>query len=113
MVENAVVLFPTSQRKGMLGKIAAECSSRKKASTRAKVYRGGVTTGSFRASYRDLAYERKDKAIVDLSELLVRSDGGLTWGWGRDEMNPVARNVLYVDLPTVSQAPLRSSASRA
>jgi hypothetical protein len=34
-----------------------------------------------------------------LATMLSDDNCGLTWGWGRDEKNQVARNVLYVELP--------------
>jgi hypothetical protein len=88
------------EKTGSLGKIAAELFRVQKASTRAKHYRGGVTSDQgFRKSYRDLAYDRKDMAMAKLAAMLSDDNCGLTWGWGRDEKNQVARNVLYVELP--------------
>jgi len=88
----------TLEKTGRLGGIAAQLFRAQKASSRAKVYRGGVGKG-FRLSYRDLAYDRKDKMIATLATMLDGGNCGMTWGWGRDDKNSVAPNVLYVDLP--------------
>ncbi len=87
-------------KQGPLGRIAAALFRAQKASSRAKVYRGGVKCdGGFRLSYRDLAYDRKDEVVNTLSEILAADACGLTWGWKLDEKNPSAPNVIYVNLP--------------
>lgn len=79
---------------GPAGAIGINLFRAQKASSRAKVYRGG--------SYRGMAYDRKGWALDQLCAALVvhGDDLGLVWGWGEDPAQPVHRHVLYVDLPT-------------
>lgn len=84
---------------GAAGAIAVELFRAQKASTRAKVYRGGMRG---RGSYRSMAYDRKGWALNNLAVALADSaaDIGIVWGWGVDAKEPVHRHVLYVELPT-------------
>lgn len=82
--------------KGSFGRIAANLFRAQKASTRAKLYRGGLQT----VSYGDLAYRHKGEGLETLCELLMESSAtGIFWGWGIDDAQGYACYVLYVDLP--------------
>jgi hypothetical protein len=86
-------------KRGPLGGIAAELYRAQKASSRAKVYRGGMSFhNGGHASYRDLSYDRKNKMLVRLCERLEVDDCGLRWGWGKDVKQPFAQWVLYLEL---------------
>jgi hypothetical protein len=85
--------------RGPRGIIAAYLFRAQKASTLAKKYRGGVRGV---ASYRSLAYNRKNDALVELVSTL-RTFGdreGIAWGWQSDPNQPIAPYILYIDLPT-------------
>ena len=84
---------------GASGQIALELFRAQKASSRAKVYRGGMRG---RGSFRSMANDRKGWALNNLCEALVMSaaEVGICWGWGADEKEPVHRHVLFVELPT-------------
>lgn len=64
------------------------------------MYRGGIrrSDGS-RTSFTELAYEKKDECIELLCPLLECDDGGMKWGWGRDDNQPFAKYVIYIELP--------------
>lgn len=88
------------EKSGPLGRIAAQLFRVQKASSRAKVYRGGVRhSDGQRVSYRDMAYERKDKCIDQLCRILEHDCCGMKWGWGHDEKQFEAKHVLYLELP--------------
>ena len=87
------------EKKGQLGRIAAELFRIQKASSRAKDYRGGVSTSGYSRSYRDLAYDRKNLILRRLCDLLYSENCGLCWGWGMDTGQRFAKHVLYLDLP--------------
>jgi len=88
------------EKKGHLGRIAAQLFRVQKASSRAKVYRGGIKrSGGLRQSFRDLAYQRKDECIKRLCDLLVADSCAMKWGWKVDVKQSFANNLLYVDLP--------------
>lgn len=84
---------------GAQGLVARELFRAQKASSRAKVYRGGMRG---RGSYRSMAYDRKGWALANLCGALTAyaSEIGLIWGWGVDAKESVHRHVLYVELPT-------------
>lgn len=88
------------EKLGQIGRIAAQLFRVQKASSRAKVYRGGIRrSDGERYSYRDMAYDRKDECIEQLCLLLAHDACGVKWGWGRDDKQRNAKNVLYVELP--------------
>jgi hypothetical protein len=87
------------EKTGQLGKIAAELFRIQKASTRAKVYGGGIKVKYGKVSYRTLAYARKGDCLSALCYLLQADNCGLTWGWGYDSKQQLAKCVLYIDLP--------------
>lgn len=88
------------EQKGQLGRIAAQLFRVQKASSRAKVYRGGIQCcNGRRDSYRDLAYQRKNECIAKMCDVLDADSCGLIWGWGVDPKQSRATYVLYVDLP--------------
>lgn len=93
-----------------LGRIAAALFRAQKASSRAKVYHGGIhrRDGGW-DSYRELAYERKAECLGKLCWLLEEDDCGLQWGWKSDPGQSFAGQVLYVDLP-VGQVSFHSTA---
>jgi hypothetical protein len=84
---------------GQLGRIAAELFRIQKASARAKVYSGFITSRYGSISHRSLAYKRKGKCLSCLCKLLQADACGLTWGWAYDGKQQVAKCVLYIDLP--------------
>jgi hypothetical protein len=85
------------EARGQPGRIAAALFRCQKASSRAKVYRGGPD-GS-QASYTELAYRNKGAALQALSRLLAEDGTGLAWGWGTDGTTDFAPHVLYVETP--------------
>lgn len=91
---------------GALGKIAAQLFRAQKASDRAKCYRGYIRGVG---SYRDLAYGRKEAALVALVAAL---DGmAIRWGWKPDAGVKFAGKdswVLYIDLPAAGQVSFHS-----
>ncbi|HEV8695811.1 MAG TPA: hypothetical protein VGQ93_16740 [Lysobacter sp.] len=84
---------------GPAGVIAMDLFRAQKASARAKVYRGGVRGV---ASFRDLAYEKKNWSLQNLCAALAEHAAGLgiTWGWREDPAQSFHNWVLYVELPT-------------
>ena len=87
------------EKTGQLGMIAAELFRIQKASARAKVYSGFITSRYGSISHRSLAYKRKGKCLSCLCKLLQTDACGLTWGWAYDGKQQVAKCVLYIDLP--------------
>ncbi len=81
---------------GKRGVIAMNLMLSLKASYRAKRYRGRPAPGQ--PSYRTLAYDRKRWALEQLLAAL-ETEGMLRYGWGIDQVQPIHRYVLYVDLP--------------
>jgi hypothetical protein len=84
---------------GPIGAIAINLLRAQKASSRAKVYRGGIRG---QGSYKSMAYERKEWALSVLCTILEQCapDVGLVYGWQHDEGTPGYPWVLYVELPT-------------
>lgn len=91
-------LMTRLEKTGQLGRIAAQLFRAQKASSRAKVYRGGKWGGVIR--YKDLAYEKKNETLARLSSVLVEDSQGMNWGWKLDPDQRHAKFVLYVELPT-------------
>lgn len=74
------------------GILAANLLRAQKASSRAKVYRGG--------GYRSVAYDRKQWAIGQVAMILkAHPELGIEWGWKPDPTSYVPW-VFYVELPT-------------
>lgn len=86
---------------GPIGEVAVNLFRASKTSGRAKVYRGG--TG--RASYRDLAYGKKQWSMENLCRVLTQHAEafGIQWGWKIDPEQSYHAWVLYADLPEVGQ----------
>jgi len=84
---------------GPVGAIAINLLRAQKASSRAKVYRGGIRG---QGSYKSMAYERKEWALSLLCTILEQCapDVGLVYGWQHDDATPGYPWVLYVNLPT-------------
>ena len=89
------------EKQGQPGRIAAALFRSQKASSKAKLYSGGIerSNGGF-SSFRTLSYEKKSQALKALCSLLLVDSAGIEWGWGRDEENSRAPHVLYLELPT-------------
>jgi len=89
------------EKQGQPGRIAAALFRSQKASSKAKHYSGGIerSNGEFH-SYRSLSYQKKSRSLEELCLLLQVDSAGIVWGWGRDDENPRAPHVLYLDLPT-------------
>lgn len=92
-------LYERLERLGTAGVLAVNLFRAQKASSRAKVYRGGERG---RGSYRGMAYERKAWAISNVTATLEHfaEELGVAWGWSEDPAETFHRHVLYVDLPT-------------
>jgi hypothetical protein len=92
------------ESRGPLGVVAANLLRAQKASSRAKVYRGGIAG---RGSFRGMAYDRKQQALDLLCASLVLLQhapalAGIRFGWKSDPntiLNGRPTWVLYVDLP--------------
>lgn len=96
--EATKVLYTRLEALGPVGAIAVNLLRAAKTSSRAKVYRG---PGS--RAWRRESYDRKGWSIGNLCRLLAEhapTAGIAAWGWGRDEEQPVYRDVFYVELPT-------------
>lgn len=89
------------EKQGQPGRIAAALFRAQKASSKAKLYSGGIerSNGEFQ-SFRTLSYEKKSRSLKELCSLLLIDSAGIEWGWGRDDENARAPHVLYVDLPS-------------
>ena len=89
------------EKQGQPGRIAAALFRSQKASSKAKLYSGGIerSNGEFH-SYRSLSYQKKSRSLKELCSLLLVDSAGIVWGWGRDDANPHAPRVLYLELPT-------------
>lgn len=96
--EATKALYTRLEQCGDGGRIAMNLFRAQKASSRAKVYRGGNANGR----YRDQAYARKQWSLDQLCETLlhVYSKEALVafWGWQIDESQEYHRFVLYLDL---------------
>ena len=93
-------LYRRLEKEGSIGLIAAHLMRVQKASSRAKVYRGGITHhDGQQTSFRDLAYGRKDQCLLWLCNVLTSDNCGMTWGWKQDPKADRAQHVLYIDLP--------------
>lgn len=97
--EATKALFARLEQLGPSGAIAVNVFRAHKNSARAKVYRGGIRgEGSFKRK----AYDRKEWALGNLSDILVRHAEAcaIAWGWGVDPSQEYHRHVLFIDLPT-------------
>jgi hypothetical protein len=87
-------LYKRLEALGPAGVVAVNLFRAQKASSRAKVYRGG--------GYRGAAYDKKQWSMDNLCRVLTEHGAalGVSWGWGEDAKQPYHRHVLYIDLPT-------------
>lgn len=88
-------LYAALEARGPIGKVAVNLFRAHKASSRAKVYRGG--------GFRREAYGKKEWSLAELCDALEQhaaTAGIVAWGWREDPAQDVHRHVLYVDLPT-------------
>ena len=92
-------LYKRLERIGVAGSIAKELFRAQKASTRAKLYRGGIPG---KGSYRRMAYDKKNYSLFNLCTFLAANAAGegIKWGWKRDMGTPGFEWCLYVDLST-------------
>ena len=83
---------------GLQGALAVNLFRAQKCSARAKLYRGGKSS---QGRWRDLAYDRKNWSMRNLTELLNEHAQtlGIKWGWKCDPRQAFHSWVLYVDLP--------------
>lgn len=90
-------LYAELESIGPVGQVAMNLFRAQKASTRAKVYRGG----NLRGRYSDQAYAKKQWSMDNLCAILsLHADGlGIVWGWGQDLKQTYHNQVLYVELP--------------
>jgi hypothetical protein len=87
---------------GLVGTVAVNLFRALKASTRAKVYRGGIAG---RGSFRSMAYDHKGWSMKNLCNTLCdhADDLGIRFGWQKDPSTLLRGQVswvLYVDIPT-------------
>jgi hypothetical protein len=85
-----IALYDDLKARGPEGLVAMELFRIQKASSRAKVYRGG--------GFRGRAYDKKQWAMNNLCGHLAAL-GTLRWGWKLDPEQAYHNQVLYVDLP--------------
>jgi hypothetical protein len=99
----------TLEALGPNGRLAAALFRACKASARAKQYRGRSANGTG-PRYRDLAYARKQEALVAICTLLLAEPTAqpLVWGWAQDAAQPWYAQVLYVELPHRGQVSFHS-----
>lgn len=83
-------LYDKLQTLGVRGVVALNLFRANKASSRAKVYRGG--------GWKGLAYDRKNWSLGLLC-LALKKCSDLVWGWKQDEAQAFHKWVLYVELP--------------
>jgi len=88
--EATTALYNELRTMGSAGIVGLELFRAQKASSRAKVYRGG--------GYRGKAYDKKQWAMTNLAVALAEY-GELSWGWKQDPSQDFHTWVLYVDLP--------------
>ena len=88
--EATIALYNELRTMGSAGIVGLELFRAQKASSRAKVYRGG--------GYRGKAYDKKQWAMGNLCKALSEL-GALPWGWKQDPAQDFHNWVLYVDLP--------------
>jgi hypothetical protein len=95
--EKTKALYARLEAFGPIGLVGVNLFRAQKASTRAKVYRGGNRNGS----YRRQAYDRKQWSLAQLCGVLKDHAAalGIHWGWKTDPAQDVIPWVLYVDLP--------------
>jgi hypothetical protein len=92
--EETKQLYARLEPLGPAGVIAMNLFRAQKASSRAKVYRGGIRG---RGSFRSMAYEKKNWSLQQLCQSLSGSE--LVFGWKRDPAAAFHEWVLYVELP--------------
>lgn len=87
-------LYAALERRGPIGVVAMNLLRARKASDRAKVYRGRRFVGA--------AYEKKAWSLGELTRALTSADAlAIRWGWKLDPHPPPAIPwVIYVELPT-------------
>ena len=96
------------QARGAVGVVAVNLFRAQKASSRAKVYRGGIRG---KGSFRGMAYDRKNWSLQQLCAALVEHGAalGIQFGWKRDDGTPGFEECLYVDLPEHGQVSFHSA----
>ena len=102
-------LYADLESFGPIGVIALNLFRSQKNSERAKKYRGGIRGV---ASYKDMAYGRKQWAMEQLCDALIVHAVKLkiAWGWKLDEGAFGPAWVLYVDAPGAGQISFHSPA---
>lgn len=92
-------LYAKLEEFGPAGVVAMNLFRAHKASSRAKVYRGGIRG---QGSFKSMAYNRKQWSIDNLEIVLVdhATTLSINWGWGKDSATKNFEAVLYVELPT-------------
>lgn len=96
--EATKALYEQLAQLGPAGVVAVNLFRAQKCSARAKVYRGG----DGRRSYKNLAYDRKNWSMKNLTEVLQQHGAELEirWGWQADPETVGFPWVLYVEIPT-------------
>lgn len=85
-----IALYEDLLALGASGAVAIELFRAQKASSRAKVYRGG--------GFKGKAYDKKQWALNNLAKALAEH-GGIVSGWKQDPRQEFHNWVFYVDLP--------------
>jgi hypothetical protein len=103
-------MYAALEARGPAGELAVNLFRACKASTRAKVYRGGRRG---HGSYRRMAYEKKNWSLVNLGTILNKHAAvlGVNFGWAEDPdvmFDGSPAWVFYVDLPGVGQVSFHS-----
>jgi hypothetical protein len=100
--EKTKALYERLTAFGPIGIVGVNLFRAQKASTRAKVYRGGNRNGS----YRRQAYDRKQWSLGQLCAVLKEhaSALGIRYGWKVDPAQDDIPWVLYIDLPLKNAA---------
>lgn len=96
-----VALYKRLEAVGPRGIVAMNLLRACKASERAKKYRGGNSSGS----YRRQAYAKKEWSIAQLiGALRANADAvGISWGWGYDAGAINFEHVVFIELPEFGQ----------
>ena len=87
---------------GPIGIVAMNLFRAHKASSRAKVYRGGIRG---QGSFKRMAYDKKQWSLQQLCDILKvhAHELGIVWGWKEDPETVFGEQsswVLYCELPT-------------
>ena len=95
--------YKALESRGAVGVVAMNLFRAQKASTRAKLYRGGVRG---RGSYKSMAYEKKEWSLAQLVDALYKTPVAIRHGWKEDPsvlFDGSPSWVFYAELPGLGQ----------